>query len=97
CDTPTKLFRLRCRAWAERPALRHKHKGIWHSVTWSEYYANARAIGLALVDAGCRPGDVIAVLSENRPEWLYADLGAQSMGLIGNGIYPTAAPDQVEH
>jgi long-chain acyl-CoA synthetase len=96
-DTPTRLFRARCRAWKDRPALRQKRKGIWQSMTWGDYYTNARAIGLALLDEGCRTGDVIAVLAENRPEWLYADIGAQCVGLIGTGIYPTSSPDQIEY
>jgi long-chain acyl-CoA synthetase len=96
-DTPTRLFRARCLAWKERPALRQKRKGIWQSMTWGEYYANARAVGLALLDEGCRPGDVIGVLAENRPEWLYADIGAQCVGLIGTGIYPTSSPEQIEY
>jgi long-chain acyl-CoA synthetase len=96
-DTPTQLFRARAREWSDRPALRQKRKGIWHSMTWREYYANARAVGLALLELGCRRGEVAAVLSENRPEWLYADIGAQCVGLIGTGIYPTASPDQIEY
>ena len=96
-DTPTKLFRARSRDWCDRPALRQKRKGIWHSFTWSEYYAHARAIGLALIDVGCRSGDVIAVLAENRPEWLFADLGAQCVGMVGTGIYPTSSPEQIEY
>ena len=96
-DTPTKLFRARCPDWCDRPALRQKRKGIWHSFTWSEYYAHARAVGLALIDVGCRAGDVIAVLAENRPEWLFADLGAQCVGMIGTGIYPTSSPEQIEY
>ena len=53
--------------------------------------------GVALLDIGCRRGDVVAVLAENRPEWLYADIGAQCVGLIGTGIYPTSSPDQIEY
>jgi long-chain acyl-CoA synthetase len=37
------------------------------------------------------------VLAENRPEWVTFDLGAQCMGFIGNGIYPTSSPEQVEY
>jgi long-chain acyl-CoA synthetase len=96
-DTPTKLFRARCRDWRERPALRQKRKGIWHSFTWGEYYDHARAVGLALIDLGCQAGDVIAVLAENRPEWLFADLGAQCVGMIGTGIYPTSSSEQIEY
>ena len=94
-DTPQRLFRGRCQAWAGLPALRHKQKGIWASTTWADYYAQARAVGLALADLGLRRGDAIAILSENRPEWLYADMGAQCMGILSTGIYPTSSPEQV--
>jgi long-chain acyl-CoA synthetase len=96
-DTPTRLLRARAVAWAARPALRYKRKGIWHSVDWATYYANTRATGLALLGSGCRRGDVVAILAENRPEWLYADLGAQCAGLISSGIYPTSSTEQVEY
>ena len=96
-DTPHRLFRARCTEWRELPALRHKKKGIWHSTTWGQYYANARAIGLALADEGVARGEVIAMLSENRPEWLYADLGAQCMGMIATGVYPTSSSEQLDY
>ncbi|MEO8546385.1 MAG: AMP-binding protein [Burkholderiaceae bacterium] len=96
-DTPHKLFRARSREWADQPALRHKKKGIWASTLWADYYANARAVGLALADLGLQRGDAIAVLSENCPEWLYADMGAQCMGILCAGIYPTSSPEQVQY
>lgn len=97
CATPAQVFRQRCRQWAAEPALRRKRLGLWETVSWQDYYAHARAVGLALVDLGLSRGDIICVLAENRPEWLYADMGAQCMGLAGNGIYPTASPPQVQH
>lgn len=96
-ETPQKLFRARCQQWASMPALRHKHKGIWASTTWAEYYTHARAVGLALADLGLKRGEAIAILSENRPEWLFADMGAQCMGMLSTGIYPTSSPEQVRH
>ena len=95
CDTPQKVFLARSREWADTPALRHKRRGLWQTTHWADYMANARAVGLALVAMGLQRGDVVCVLAENRPEWLYADMGAQCMGLVGNGIYPTASPEQV--
>ncbi|MFC7461398.1 AMP-dependent synthetase/ligase [Hydrogenophaga defluvii] len=96
-DTPARLFRERCREWADRPALRRKHRGLWQSATWAEYYAHARAIGLQLAELGLSRGSVVCVLAENRPEWLYVDMGAQCMGMVGNGVYPTSSSDQVLH
>ena len=95
--TPQKLFRARCLQWGDAAALRHKKKGIWSSVSWSQYYARARAVALALVELGLHRGEAIAILSENRPEWLYADMGAQCMGLLSTGIYPTSSPEQVQY
>ena len=95
CDTPQKLFRARSRAWADNPALRHKKKGIWDTTTWAQYFERARGVGLALSRLGLQTGDSIAIISENRPEWLYADLGAQCMGILSTGIYPTSSPEQL--
>ncbi len=96
-DTPHKLFRDRAQQWAELPALRHKKKGLWASTSWGQYYANARAVGLALAALGLQRGDSVAILSENRPEWLFADMGAQCMGFLSTGIYPTSSPEQLQH
>jgi long-chain acyl-CoA synthetase len=95
--TPARLFRARCRTWADLPALRRKERGIWYTITWREYYEHARAVGLALRELGLASGDVIAILAENRPEWLFADMGAQAMGIVGNGIYPTSSAEQVAY
>lgn len=95
--TPARVFRDRARAWGTRPALRHKRRGLWQSFSWGDYYAQARAFGLALAEMGMTRGDCVSVLAENRPEWLIADIGAQCMGFVGNGVYPTSAPAQVCH
>lgn len=96
-DTPAKVFRQRCKTWANQPALRHKQQGLWQSTTWAEYYAHARAVGLALQSLGLEKGHVVCVLAENRPEWLYVDMAAQCMGLTGNGVYPTSSAGQLQH
>jgi len=96
-DTPQKLLRERAREWADDIALRHKQRGIWRSTTWREYFDRTRWTGLAFRRLGVPRGGVVSILSENRPEWLYADFGARCMGMIGNGIYPTSAPEQVAY
>lgn len=96
-DTPQKLFVQRVRQWGDGAALRVKRRGIWQTITWREYGANAQASAAALRALGVRRGEVVAVLAENRPEWLFMDLGAQCAGIIGCGIYPTSSPEQVEY
>ncbi len=77
-----------------RPALRHKQLGVWQEITWNDYAHNVATTARMLWQLGVRPGDHVAILSDNRPEWLYADLGAQAIGARSVGIYQTSpAPD----
>jgi long-chain acyl-CoA synthetase len=76
-------------------ALREKKYGIWQEVTWREYAAHVREVALGLEGLGLRPGDTIAVISGNRPAWLYVELAAQSIGAIPLGVFVDALPDQV--
>jgi long-chain acyl-CoA synthetase len=67
-------------------AMRWKRRGIWDAVTWADYASAVREVGCALMAFGLRRGDRVAILSDNRPEWLFADLGAQSVGCVTVGI-----------
>ena len=77
-------------------ALREKEYGIWQEVTWQQYYEHVCALCLGLVDLGLRRGDAVAVISGNRPEWLYTELAAQSAGAVPLGIFVDSLPHQVK-
>jgi len=85
---------------AQRPdgvAYREKQLGVWRETTWSAYAQLAARAGMGLVKLGVQPGDRVAIHSENRPEWLLADLGAQGIGAASVGIYPTSPAAEVEY
>jgi long-chain acyl-CoA synthetase len=65
-----------------RVALRHKRHGFYHDLSWSDYAEQALACAAALVDAGVAPGDRVGLLSENRVEWLIADMGLLTAGAV---------------
>lgn len=65
-----------------RVALRYKRHGLYHDVTWAQYDADARAVAAALIDVGIKPGDRVGLLSENRVEWLIADMGLLTAGAV---------------
>jgi long-chain acyl-CoA synthetase len=96
-DTPARVFQKRSQEWASLPALRHKKHGLWQTVSWQQYYEHVQAIGLAMLSMGLQRGDRVCVLAENRPEWLYVDMAAQCLGMVGNGAYPTSSPKQLHH
>lgn len=85
----------RCHAQPARVAMRHKRRGIWRPVAWGEFFAAARAIGLALDRLGLAPGEVVTVVSESRPEWLFVDMAAQAMGFVSHAVYPTCSARRI--
>jgi len=72
-------------------ALRYKHLGLWRDVSFAEYADAVRLAGCGLMALGVAAGDRVAVIGENRREWLYADLAAQAIGAVTVGIYTTNA------
>ncbi|PYM84064.1 MAG: long-chain fatty acid--CoA ligase [Candidatus Rokuibacteriota bacterium] len=96
-DTLPRLFRHVVQQRGDAVAMREKDLGVWRAVTWRDYGERARRVGFGLVALGLRPRDVVSILAENGPEWLYTDLGTMSVGGVTNGIYTTDAPRQVEY
>jgi long-chain acyl-CoA synthetase len=96
-DTLPRLFRHVVRERGDRVAMREKHLGIWRGISWREYGLRARHVGMGLVALGLRPRDVVSIISDNRPEWLYTDLGVMSVAAVPNGIYTTDSARQVEY
>ena len=78
-------------------AMRHKRFGIWKEFTWEEYLNKVRSASLGFYELGVREGDKVAIHSENRPEWVFADLAAQTIGSVSVGIYPTSPAAEVEY
>ena len=96
-DTLPAYLSMHARTRGDSVAIREKHLGIWREITWRQYGANVRAVAHMLWELGVRPGDHVSILSGNCPEWLYADLGAQSIGARGVGIYQTNPPPDVAY
>jgi long-chain acyl-CoA synthetase len=96
-DTVVKLFASRCAELAGATAHREKNLGIWRAHSWRDYWDHARMIGLGLASLGLKRGDVVSILSEDRKEWLYTDLGVQCMGGIVSGIYTTDSATQLTY
>ena len=77
-------------------ALSYRSEGKWHNIPAADFVERVKNAALGLSGLGVRPGDRIALLSENRPEWSIADLAILSLGAINVPIYTTQALDQVD-
>ena len=77
-------------------ALRFKRDGRWQSLSYREVELRVAHVAALLEGWHLEPGDRVAILSENRPEWAIVDYAALALGLIVVPIYPTLPADQVE-
>ena len=82
---------------AKPDALNHKIGSEWSNISAETFVERVRNVALGLAELGIKPGDRIALLSENRPEWSIADLAILSLGAINVPIYTTQAVDQIRY
>ena len=89
------------RHWAKHRgneiALRQKDFGNWEPFTWSDYEARARHFALGLASLGLPEKGHVAIISENRKEWVFTQLGAGMIGAVTVGVYPTSPAPEVEY
>ena len=81
----------------KRAALRFKAEGEWRNITHHELALRVLHVGVGLRDLGVNPGDRVAILSTNRPEWTIADLACLMVGCADVPIYPSLMPNQIRY
>ncbi len=84
-------------AHRSRVAIRQKDFGVWRPYTWAQYHRRARDVGAGLAAMGVAPGEHVAIISENRFEWVLGQLGAGLIGAIAVGVYPTSPANEVSY
>ncbi len=79
-----------------RPMLMRKVDGQYTGITFSEYRRSVELFALGLAALGVRKGDRVSIISENRPEWIIADMALVCLGAVNVPLYPTLTPKQIE-
>ena len=95
--TLPQMLRERARTDAQRIAIRQKDFGIWKPFTWAQYHQRASHFGLGLRALGLPAGGHVGVISENRIEWVLAQMGAGLVGAVTVGVYPTSPTNEVAY
>ena len=88
-DNLVSLFLTRAAEKADAPFLWAKRGGEWRSTSWADAARQVAALAASLKRIGLQPADRVALVSENRPEWLIADLGIMAAGCITVPTYTT--------
>lgn len=83
--------------FSSRPAIKYRKQGTFVTLTYAAYYERVLMVSRGLGRMGVKPGDRIAILSENRAGWVIADMGILCAGAVTVPIYPTNTPEQIEY
>ena len=93
--TLNELFFSAIEKFDKPDALQYKKGGKYAPISHREIERRVRHAAIGLSSIGVKPGDRVAILSENRPEWAIADYACLTSGVTDVPIYPTLPPDQV--
>ncbi len=80
----------------DRPLVRHHSGEGWVAVTWSQMRDRALRVAARLAALGVRPHDRVILMSPNRVEWIFCDLGIQAAGAVTVPIYPSSPPEAAQ-
>lgn len=81
--------------WPDAVAAREKSLGLWRTFTWAQCLRDTRALALGLQVLGIGPGDVVALLGQNRPHWVFGQIAAHACGAMSLGVYRDSLAEEV--
>ncbi len=81
----------------ERTAIREKAYGIWQRYSWQDYYRYVKQAGCGLSAIGLKRGDNVGIITNNIPEWLFGELGCQSVGGISLNLFTSSVAEELYH
>ncbi|OEB80635.1 AMP-dependent synthetase [Vibrio parahaemolyticus] len=96
-DTFPKVLQHNAKHWPDQVAMREKEFGIWREFTWQDYENRVKWMALALQDLGVGEQDVVGLLGDNRPEWVWGELAAHAIKGYSLGIYQDSMHEEVAY
>ena len=94
-DSFPKILRHNAKNWPNDIAMREKEFGIWNEFTWQDYNNRVKWLCLALKELNIKEGEAIALLGDNRPEWVWGEVAAHAMGCYSLGIFQDSLHEEV--
>lgn len=95
--TLPRLLVENARKYGDRVALREKELGIWRTVSWRRYHRATAEFAAGLESLGFGPDDILMLIGDNRPEWLWSQIAIQSLGGMSLGLYQDSPGDEIAH
>jgi long-chain acyl-CoA synthetase len=96
-DTLPGLLLARAGTHGKKTALREKQWGVWQRFSWNDYLAAVAEFAGGLKKLGFGQGDIVILIGDNRPEWLFAELAVQALGGMALGLYQDAPAEEIAY
>ncbi len=94
-DTFPKVLAYNAENWPDDVAIREKEFGVWQEFSWRDYNDRVKWMSLGLHELGVGAGDVVGIIGENRPEWVWAEISAHALRARSLGLYQDSLHDEV--
>ena len=96
--TIQKLFYKQAQKYSkQRVAMREKEFGLWRPIIWQDYFDNVKYISLGLVSLGLKPDEKVAMIGDNRPEGLWAEMATICTGGVAVWLFRDCLIDEVKY
>lgn len=93
---PKLLLQTARKYGSKKVAMREKEFGIWRPITWQEYLERVKALALGFVSLGLGHGDKVALIGQNRPEGLWAEMATLCAGGVAVWLYQDSLIEEVQ-
>ncbi len=87
---PQILFKQAEQLGQEKIAIREKMYGIWLAYSWEDYLRYTKHTALGFIALGLKRGENIGIITDNHPEWLFSEMGAQAIGAITVNLFTSS-------
>jgi long-chain acyl-CoA synthetase len=95
--TLPKLLMEQASKLGRKTAMREKEWGVWQPCSWEDYLRRVSEFAAGLKALGLGRGDIVIMIGDNRPEWLWAELAIQGLGGIALGLYQDAPSGEIQY
>jgi long-chain acyl-CoA synthetase len=96
-DTLPRMLARNARQSPDLVAQREKEFGIWTAYTWRSVEHHVRRMSTGLAALGVTSGDVVVLIGDNRPAWVWGEIAAHACGARSLGIYRDALEDEIAY
>lgn len=94
--TLAQLLKTGAATWGDRVWMRKKKSGLWQEHSWRSGYERVRHFSLGLTAVGFEPGQALAIIGDNDPEWFWSELAAHAAGGFAAAMERSRPPEDMQ-